>query len=156
MLGVRECEAHLSGGSASLLPRESVSSLLSPPAVLHPKKRISLGTPQRCWTKRRGVVEALSWNRGAWIPRYPRSCIRISEHVTTSRHLGEQRSRRPKVLLLTPGRIRQMLRVGEFEGDTARPQDVDDAPDCELVEGPTFPEVIANLSPTEHVFEGVG
>jgi hypothetical protein len=49
-----------------------------------------------------------------------------------------------------------MLRVGEFEGDTARPQDVDDAPDCELVEGPTFPEVIANLSPTEHVFEGVG
>ena len=61
-----------------------------------------------------------------------------------------------KVLQLTPGRIRQMLRAGELEGDTARSQDVDDAPGRELVEGLTVPVVFANVLANEDVFEGVG
>jgi hypothetical protein len=61
-----------------------------------------------------------------------------------------------KVLQLTPGRIRQMLRVGELEGGTARPQDVDDAPGSELVKGLTIPVVFANVLANEYVFEGVG
>jgi len=44
MLSVRECEAYLSGGSASLLLRESVPSLLPSLAVLHPTRRISTHT----------------------------------------------------------------------------------------------------------------
>ena len=39
-LGVWECEAGLCGGSACLMPRESVPNLLSYPAVLHAKKGI--------------------------------------------------------------------------------------------------------------------
>jgi hypothetical protein len=49
----------------------------------------SLSTPPRCCAKRRSTVEALSWNRGGWVLSYPGSCIRISEHVSTSRHFGE-------------------------------------------------------------------
>jgi hypothetical protein len=61
-----------------------------------------------------------------------------------------------KVLQLRPGRIRQMLRASDLEGDTARPQDVDDAPGRELVEGLTIPVVFANALANEDVFEGVG
>ena len=37
---VRECEADLGGGSVPLMLGESVPSLLSSPAFVHPKKRI--------------------------------------------------------------------------------------------------------------------
>ncbi len=47
-----------------------------------------------------------------------------------------------------------------LEGDTARPQDVDDAPSRVLGEGGSLPEavakVLAKVLAYEHVFEGVG
>jgi hypothetical protein len=76
---VREFEADLGVGSAFLMPRESVPSLLSSPTVLHPNKHIYMHA-SKMLCQASGVFEALSWNRGVWAPIYPRSCIRTSQN----------------------------------------------------------------------------
>src|SRR5215213_1776503 len=54
---MRDYEGNPGKGSASLMLGECVPSLLSSPAVLHPKKRISVCTPPRCCVKRHGAAE---------------------------------------------------------------------------------------------------